>query len=78
MEKKNCQMHGQASQDSSYGTKGHLMGTHGLGRDLQENKQPLAQTMYGQICGRICLVQQRRKQNKDGLSRNQNSTMPEN
>ena len=31
MEKENYQMHGQASQDSSYRTKGHLMGTHGPG-----------------------------------------------
>ena len=48
------------------------------GGDSQENKQPLVQTMYGQICGRICLMQRKRKQNKDGLSRNQSSTMPDN
>ena len=45
-------------------SKGHVMGTHGL------------LTMYVQIRERICLMQQRRKQNKDGLSRNQNSTIP--
>ena len=37
------------------------MGTHGPGGDLQENKQPLAWTMYGQICGRICLMQRKKK-----------------
>ena len=71
MEKENYRMHGQASQNASYWTKGHLMGTHGLGGDLQENKQLLAQTMCGQICGRTCLMQQRRKQNKNVLSRSQ-------
>ena len=55
----------RASQDSSYRTKGHLIGTHGPGGDLQENKQPLAQTMYVHICGRICLMQRKRKQNKE-------------
>ena len=38
MEEKNCQMHGQASQDSFYWTKGHLTDIHGPGRDLQGNK----------------------------------------
>ena len=33
--------------------EGTLIGTHGPERDLQENKQPLVQTMYGQMCGRI-------------------------
>ena len=78
MEKENYRMHGQVSQGSSYWTKGHLMGTRGPGGDLQENNQPLVETMYGQICRRICLMQRKRKQNKDGLSRNQNSTMPDN
>ena len=32
IEKEKYRMHGQASQDSSYETKGHLMGTHGPGR----------------------------------------------
>ena len=58
--------------------KGHLMGTHGSGGDLQGHKQPLVQTMYGPICGLVCQMQQRRKQNRDGLSRNQCSTMPDN
>ena len=39
----------------------HLMGTRGSGRDFQENKQRLAQTMYGQICGRKCLMQRKQK-----------------
>ena len=78
MEKENYRMHGQVSQGSSYWPKGHLMGTRGPGGDLQENNQPLVETMYGQICRRICLMQRKRKQNKDGLSRNQNSTMPDN
>ena len=53
------------------------MGSHCPGGDLQENKQPLAQTMYGQICGRICLMQRKRNQNKNGPTRNQSSTMPD-
>ena len=58
--------------------EGHLMGAHGLGRDLHENKQLLVQMMYGQICGSVCPMQQKRKQNKNGPSRNQSSTMPDN
>ena len=38
---------------------------------LTRNKQPQDQTVYGQICGNICLMQRKRKQNKGGLSRNQ-------
>ena len=34
--------------------------------------------MYGQICGNLCPMQRQRKQNKDGLSRHQSSTMPDN
>ena len=33
MEKENFQMHGQASQDFFYCTKGHLMDIHGPGGD---------------------------------------------
>ena len=44
--------------------------------DWRGNKQPQDPTMYGQICGCICLMQQKRKQNKNGPSRNQNSIMP--
>ena len=61
MEKENCQIHGQAS--------------HGPGKDSRGNKQPLVQMIYGQMCGSKCLMQQKRKQNKDGLSRNQSSKM---
>ena len=38
MEKENCLMHGQTSQDSSYWTKGHLKDIQGPGRDWRENK----------------------------------------
>ena len=48
------------------------------GGRLTRNKQPQDQTMYGQICGNICLMQRKRKQNKGGQSRNQSSTMPDN
>ena len=61
MEKKNCQMHGQASQDSFYWAKCLLTDTHGMGRDLQGNKEPLVQTMYGEICGRMCLMQKKKE-----------------
>ena len=69
---------GQASQDSFCWTKGHLMGTHGSGETCEENKRLQDPKIYGQICGSICLMQRRRKQNKDGLSRNQSSKMPDN
>ena len=77
MEKENCQMHGQASQDSFYWMKGHLTDIPGPGRDLPGNKQPQDPTMYGQICGSICLMQREAKRSKSGLSRNQSSIMPE-
>ena len=32
-------------------------------------KQPRVQMMYGRICGSICLMQRKRKRNKNGLSR---------
>ena len=50
MEKANFQMHGQASQDSFYWTKGNLTDMHGPGGDLRGNKQPQDPTMYSQIC----------------------------
>ena len=78
MGKINCQMHGQYSQDSSYWTKGYLMDLHGLVRDSQGNKKLLVLTIFGQTCGNLCPMQQRRKQNKDGPSRIQSSTMPDN
>ena len=34
--------------------------------------------MCGQTCGNLCPMQPKRKQSKDGLSRNQSSTMPDN
>ena len=46
------------------------------GGDLQENKQPLVQTMYGQTCGSVRLMQRSAKQSKTGSSRNQSSIMP--
>ena len=46
MVKENYQMHGQVSQDSF----------HCRGGDLRGNKRPQDPTMYGQICGSICLM----------------------
>ena len=46
--------------------------------DLRGNKQPLVLMMCGQVCGHSCPMQRKRKQNKDGLSRNRSSTMPDN
>ena len=77
MEKKNCQIHGQDSQDSWSCMRGHLTDIHGLGVDLRANKQPQDQTMYGQIWGNICLMQRKAKWSKDGLSRIRSSIMPE-
>ena len=45
MEKETYLMHGQGSQNSPYWTKGHLIGTHGSGGDLQENKLSLVRCM---------------------------------
>ena len=45
------------------------MGTHGPGGDLQENKQPLAQTMYGQICGRICLAAKKKAKQRGAIEK---------
>ena len=78
MEKENYQIHRQASQDPFCWTKGHLMDFHGPGWDLQGNKQPQDPIMYGRICGSICLMQRKRKQRKNGISRNQSSIMPDN
>ena len=65
MEKKNCLMHGQDSQDLFYWRKGLLTDTHGLGGDLQWNKIPLLLAICGQICGNLGPMQRKRKQNKD-------------
>ena len=46
--------------------------------ERRENKQPLVVMMYGQVCGSSCSLQQKREQNKDGQSRNQNSKTPDN
>ena len=35
-------------------------------RDLQENKQPLVLTMYGQICGSLCPMQRKESKTKMG------------
>ena len=86
LEKKYCwllergwnQMHGRASQESFYWTKGLLTDIHGLVWDLRGNKRPQDPTMYGQICGSICLRQRSAKQSKSGSSRNQSSIMPDN
>ena len=77
MVRKNYRMHGQASQDLFYEKKGHQRGTPGAEGDLQRNKKPQDPTMHGQICGSKRLMQRKRKQNKNGLSRNQRSTMPD-
>ena len=45
--------------------------------DSRGNKQPQDQTMYGHMCGSICLMQRKAKQSKNGLSRNRSSIMPE-
>ena len=50
MEKENYPMHGQDLTDF-----------HGLGRDLRGNKQPQDPTIYGQICGSICVMQRKAK-----------------
>ena len=67
MEKENYQMHGQASQDSFCRPKGHLTDIHGPGGDLRGNKQPQDPTMYDQICGSICLMQQKTKRSYNAL-----------
>ena len=78
MKIENCQMHGQVSQDSFFWMKGHLTDIHGPGGDWRGNKQPQDPTMFGQICGSICLMHRNAKRRKNGLSRNQSSIMPVN
>ena len=56
--------------------KTHQMDIHGPGADWQENKRPPGQTMYGQICGNICLRHRNAKRSTSGQSRNQSSKMP--
>ena len=58
-----------------YWTEGHLMDIHGLERLTR--KQPQDPTMYGLICGSICLMQRKAKRSKSGLSWNRSSIMPE-
>ena len=57
--------------------KGHLTDIHGPGWDARENKRPQDPTMYGQICGSVCLMQRNGKRSKSGLSRKQNSITPD-
>ena len=73
MEKEIDQMYGHVSQDSFYWTKGPLTDIHGPEGDSLGNKQPQDLTVYGQICGSICLMQREAKQSKSALSRNQSS-----
>ena len=54
------------------------MDTHGRWRDWRGNKRPPCPTMDGQKCGSICLMQRKGNRSESGLSRNQNSIMPEN
>ena len=63
---KNCQMHGQASQEPFHKTKGHLTDIHGPEGDLRGNKQPQDPTVFGQMCGNLRPMQRKRKQSKDG------------
>ena len=74
----NCQMHGQVSQDSPYWMRSHLTDIHGPEGDWRGNKRPQDPTMYGQICGSICLMHQNAKRSKSRPSRNQSSIMPDN
>ena len=71
------QRQGQDSQDSLKWAKGHLTDIHSPGGDLRGNKQPQYHTLYGQMCRNLCLMQRKRKHNKDGLSRNRSSIRPE-
>ena len=77
MEKENCLKHGRASRDSLYWTRSYLTDFHGPGGNLQGNKRPQDPTMYGQTSGSICLMHRSARNSKSGLSRKQNSIMPE-
>ena len=77
MEKENDQMHGQASRDSFYKMRGHLMDIHGPGvideeaSDFQE-RLPVARDME-----KTCQKERNEKKNKSGLSKYRSLTMPE-
>ena len=53
------------------------MDIHGPGGDSQGNGRPRGQTMYGHICGNICVMQQNAKRSRSGESRNQSTKTPE-
>ena len=72
-EKKNYQMHGQTSHVSFFWSKGYMTDTNCLDGHKRGKKQSQDPTMHNQIRGSICLMQQKAKQSKNGLSRNQSS-----
>ena len=80
MEIENCQIRGHVSQGSLYWMKNHWTDFHGLGRDCQENKRPLEQTLCGWRFGKIkCTWKHRNaKKNKSGLPKNRGLTMVQN
>ena len=75
--RENYLMHGQASRDSFYWTKGYLKDINGPGGEWQENKRPPDQTQCGQKFGKTCPMERTAKRSKNGQSRNRSSTTPE-
>ena len=65
------------SRDSLYWMRNHLMDIHGPWWAWRGNKRFQDPTMWGQICGSICLMHRNAKKSKNGPSRNQNSIMSE-
>ena len=64
MEKENCRMHEQASRDSLYQMRGHLMDIHGPGRDWRRNKRLQDPTMWPDIWKHMSDASKRKEKQK--------------
>ena len=67
---KECQMHGQDSQDSFYKKERPPEGYTWCGERLTRKQSTSRSDDMARYVGSMCLTQRKRKQNKDGLSRN--------
>ena len=74
MVRENFQMHGQASQNSFCWMKGHLTDRSGR-RFTRTQTTSRSDTVWQDVWTFMSDAAEKREQNKDGLSRNQSSTM---
>ena len=76
--RKNCQKDGQDSQDLFYWRKGHQNETHGPGRGLTKKQTTSRPDDVWPDMEIYVRCSEKRKQNKDGPRRDQNSKTPDN